>query len=110
MAVLFLGTFSKDRPLAIFSNSPVPLWIAIVVIASWLLARVLRELWGESADEHERHALDFGRRIGAGVFFAITPAWWVAARAGLAPQPDAMILWVVIQIVVTFAWSWRRYR
>ena len=109
MLVLYLGTFSPAHPFAIFSNSPVPLWVAIVVIAGWLLARVLREWWGNSADEHERQAHAFGRSIGVGVFFALTPAWWVAARAGLVPQPDAMILWVIVQIVVSAAWPWRRY-
>jgi hypothetical protein len=107
--VLVVGSFSTAHPYAVISNSPIPLWVAIVAISTWLLARFLREWWGGSADEHERAALDFGRRVGCGVFFAVTPAWWVAARAGLMPQPDAMILWLVIQVVVTAAWTWRRY-
>jgi hypothetical protein len=110
MLALFVGASSKDHPFAGFSNSPVPLWIAIVAIASWLLARGLRELWGGSTDEHEQRSLDFGRRVAAGLFFAITPAWWVAARAGLAPQPDVMILWLVTNITASIAWTWRRSR
>ena len=109
MLALFFGAFSKDQPFAIFSNSPVPLWIAMVAIPSWLLARALREWWRSSADEHERRASDFGRNAAAGVFLAVTPAWWVAARAGLLPQPDAMALWILTMVVSSIGWSWRRY-
>ena len=109
MLALFLGAFSKEQPFAIVSNSPVPAWIAVVAITSWLLARVLREWWRSSADEHERRASDFGRNAAAGVFLAVTPAWWVAARAGLAPQPDAMALWILTMVASTIGWSWRRY-
>jgi len=108
MLVLFLGTFSPQHPFAIFSNGPVPLWIAMLAIAMWLTARVVREWWHHRADEHEQRASDFGRRVGTGVFLAVTPAWWVAARAGLLPQPDAMVLWVGIYVVTSIAWSWRR--
>ena len=108
LAVCF-GAISKDQPFAPFSNSPVPLWLALVAIPCWLLARLIREGWRNSADEHERRASDFGRNAAAGVFLAVTPAWWVAARAGLLPQPDAMLLWIGAMVVSTIGWSWRRY-
>ena len=109
MLALIFGAYSKGRPFAILSNSPVPLWVAAVAITSWLLARGLREWWRSSADEHERRASDFGRNAAAGFFLAVTPAWWVAARAGLVPQPDAMALWIITMVVSTIGWSWRRY-
>jgi hypothetical protein len=105
---LFLGGLDAHRPFAVFSNGPLPLWIAVVAIPSWLVARLIREAWRNSADEHERRASDFGRNAATGVFLAVTPAWWVAARAGLAPQPDAMILWILTMVVSTIGWSWRR--
>ena len=108
MLALIFGASGKDHPFAMFSNSPVPLWIAMVAITSWLLARALREWWRSSADEHERRASDFGRNAAAGVFLAVTPAWWVAARAGLLPQPDAMVLWIITMVVSSIGWSWRR--
>ena len=82
---------------------------AVVAIASWLLARLIREWWGSSADEHEQRVSDFGRRVGAGAFLAVTPAWWVAWRAGLAPQPDVMVVWLLTWMVTSAAWSWRRF-
>ena len=109
LVALIIGAFRMDHPFALFSNSPLPVWIAVVAIASWLVARGLREWWRSSADEHERRASDFGRNAAAGVFLAVTPAWWVAARAGLLPQPDAMLLWIGAMVVSTIGWSWRRY-
>jgi len=106
---LCLGAFSKDHPFAAFSNSPVPLWVPLAAIPSWLLARALREWWRARADEHERRSSDFGRNAAAGVFLAVTPAWWVAARAGLAPQPDAMVLWILAMVVSSIGLAWRRY-
>ena len=109
MLVVVLGVGARGHPAALFSNGPIPMWIAIVAVPSWLLARVLREGWRNSSDEHERRASDFGRNAAAGVFLAVTPAWWIAARAGLAPQPDAMVLWIITMAVSSFGWSWRRY-
>ncbi len=100
MAALVIGAFRKDQPFGLFSNGPVPVWAALVAIVSWLLARGLREWWRASSDEHEQHASDVGRNAAAGVFFALTPAWWVAARAGLAPQPDAMVLWMITMVII----------
>ena len=107
LALLF-GASSKGQPFSAASNSPLPLWVAIVAIPCWLLARVIREGWRNSADEHERRASDFGRNAATGVFLAVTPAWWVAARAGLAPQPDAMLLWILTMVVSSIGWTWRR--
>ncbi len=108
--VLFFGSVSMEHPFAMFTNSPVPLWVAIVAMTCWLLARVLREFWHYNTDEHEQRAIDFGRRVGAGVFFAVTPAWWIAARGGILPQPNAMILWLLTIGIVSISWLWHRSR
>jgi xanthosine utilization system XapX-like protein len=106
---LFFGTFSKAHPSAFFSNSPVPLWIAIVTIGSWLLGQAINKWWWYfSADEHEQKADDFGNLLGWAVFMVVTPAWWVAARAGWLPQPNAMLLWVVALAFSATGYFWRR--
>ena len=92
---LHFGAVSRGNPYGFFSNSPISLGIAIVAITSWLLALAIAWWWYYSADEHERKAYDFGSLFGHGLFITVTPAWWVAARAGLLPQPDAMVLWCV---------------
>lgn len=107
---LAFGTFGEEGPFALFSNSPVSPAIAVAAIAGWLLSMLIGWWWHFSADEHERQANAFGAMSGAGLFAAVTPAWWVAARGGLLPQPDAMILWCAVMAVWAIGWFWRRYR
>ena len=104
------GTASRENRYEFFSNSPIDPGIALFAIASWLLALAISWWWYYSADEHERKSYDFGSLFGHGLFITVTPAWWVAARAGLLPQPDAMVLWGVMMTVITIGWFWHRYR
>jgi hypothetical protein len=106
------GVFSHgmDDPFGMFSNRPVSPGIAIFAITSWVLAMAIG-LWRYlSADEFERKANDFGKLVAFRVFYTVTPAWWVAARADLLPQPNAMVLWLVTLWVVLITSFWRRYR
>lgn len=107
---LAIATISPDDPFRLFSNSPVSPWIALAAIASWLLSMAVGWWWYFSADEHEREAYDIGSVVAAGFFSVVTPVWWVAARAGLAPPPDAMILWLVTMVILSIGWIWRRSR
>ena len=109
IVALLLGVLSTGSLSGVISSKPLPAWAAAVAIPSWLLARALREFWRRNSDEHEQRASDFGRNAAGAIFLAVTPAWWVAARAGLAPQPDAMALWVLAVLVSTIGWAWRRY-
>lgn len=95
----------------IWSNSlNVSPLVAIVAIAVWLLGMALSWWWYCSADEHDRRANDVGFLAGGGLFIAVTPAWWLAARAGLVPPPDAMVLWFATVIVLGTAYFWHRNR
>lgn len=107
---LMAGTMREDGSLGLFSNSPVAAWIAAFAIVGWVLAMIVGWWWYLSADEHERDAYDFASVVGAGLFTTVTPLWWVAARAGLVAQPDAMVLWTVTMLVISLAWFWRRSR
>jgi hypothetical protein len=109
--VLIVGTNTRENPSGLFSNGPVSLVIAIVAIACWLLSMLINKwYWYFSADEHERRADDVGNLLGWAVFMIVTPAWWIAARAGLLPQLDAMILWMVATGVSAIGYFWRRNR
>lgn len=107
---LALTSSGPDKPFGFFSSSPVALWVALLAIASWLLSMWLSWKWYFSADEHEREAYDFASVVGAGIFTALAPVWWIAARAGLVPQPDAMVLWLITMIAISVGWIWRRSR
>lgn len=106
------GVFSNDSgdPFGIFSNRPLSLGFALFAITSWLLAMAIGLRRYLSADEHERQANDFGKLVAFRLFYTVTPAWWVAARAGLLPQPNAMVLWLVTLLVAAIGVFWRRYR
>jgi hypothetical protein len=108
--VLALAFDARDNAYGLFSNTPIAPRTALFAITSWLLALAISWWWYYSADEHERRAYDFGSLFGHGLFITVTPAWWVAARAGLLPQPDAMVLWCVTMAVITIGWFWHRYR
>lgn len=108
--VLHFAAVSPEHPFGFYSNSALPPGVAVFVITSWLLALAIAWWWYFSADEHERRAYDFGSLFANGLFVTLTPAWWIAARAGLLPKPDAMVIWCVMATVVTIGWFWHRYR
>lgn len=110
MLALVFGTFRRDDPFALFSSGAIPPALALAAMAGWLLATATAWLWHLHADEHERRANAFGGLAGAGLFAAVAPAWWIAARGGLAPAPDVMPLWCAFMLVWAIGWFWRRYR
>lgn len=108
VAVVIFGTSHSDGN-PVWSNSenirPV---VAFVAIVFWLASIGLSWWWYYSADEHERRANDVGFLIGGGLFMAVTPVWWLLYRAGIAPPPDAMVLWYITIVAMGIGWWWRR--
>jgi hypothetical protein len=109
VAVIYGAQLADGKSDPLFSNSPVSRGVAIFAVAAWLLGQAINKWWWYfSADEHERRAEDVGNLLGWALFFTVTPAWWVAARAGLVPQPNAMVLWIVTVGVSAAGYFWRR--
>lgn len=111
---LIFGSVSTDDPFrafsGAFSNRPLAAGIAIFAIICWVSAMAVGFWRYLHADEHARKANDFAKVIGFRVFYTAAPAWWIASRAGLLPQPDVMLLWVVIVAVNTIGQGWQRSR
>jgi hypothetical protein len=93
------------------SSSPVPRWVALAAIAVWLgVVPWLTIVWHRSIDEHEAGAYRDGALAGIYAYFAIAPTWWMAWRGGLVPEPQHMVVFLVVVTIVGLVWAWRRYR
>ena len=108
---LAISTISMDEPMAMFSNSPMAPAIVVPVLAVWLLiVPLLSWQWHRSVDEHEAEAYKFGGLAGLYLYAFLAPAWWLAARGGLVPAPDTMVIYLIVLGVWCIGWFWRRYR
>ncbi|HYD24278.1 MAG TPA: hypothetical protein VEB68_05745 [Croceibacterium sp.] len=110
-AVLSLGAVSLDDPFALFSNGPMPPAVVIPAIAVWLLiVPVISWHWHRSIDEHEVEAYKFGGIAALYLYAFVTPAWWLAWRAGLVPAPETMVIYLAVIGLFGAGWFWRRSR
>lgn len=105
-----LSTVSVDDPWAFFSNSPIRPVIAVPAIVAWVVVMVLSLQWHLKVDEHEARTYEFGGLAGLYVYTLLVPAWWLAARAGLMPAPDTMVIFAIVMAVWGVGWIWRRSR
>ena len=95
---------------SLLSNTPVSPGLAIVVIGLWAVAGpVLTWLWWQRVDEHEADAYRDGALIAAHVYMFVTPAWWIATRAGWLPPQEPMATLLMVSLVWMLAWFVRRY-
>jgi hypothetical protein len=110
-AVLALGTIDMDDPFGLFSNRPLSRTVVIPILAVWLLVvPVISWQWHRSVDEHEAEAYKFGGIAALYLYAFVTPAWWLAWRAGMLPAPEAMAIYLAVIAVMTAGWFWRRHR
>jgi hypothetical protein len=110
-AVLALGTIDMGEPFGLFSNGPLSRAVVIPILAVWLLVvPVISWQWHRSVDEHEAEAYKFGGIAALYLYAFVTPAWWLAWRAGLVPAPDIMVIYLAVIVVMTVGWFWRRNR
>jgi MFS family permease len=110
-AALAISTLSLDQPFALFSNSPMSRAVVIPTLAIWLLlVPLISWQWHRNVDEHEAEAYKFGGLAGLYLYAFLAPAWWLAARGGLVPAPDTMVIYVMVMAVWCVGWFWRRYR
>jgi hypothetical protein len=109
--VLALSTIDMDDPFALFSNAPLSVAVVAPILAVWLLVvPVISVKWHRNVDEHEAESYKFGGLAALYLYAYLAPAWWLAARAGLAPAADSMVIYLVVIHVWLVGWFWRRYR
>lgn len=109
--LMVLGSlWAGDRPPEMFSNTPMPEWIALAGIAVWLvLVPPLTWAWHRSIDEHEAGAYRDGTLAGMYAYCAIAPTWWIGWRGGFLPEPQEMITFLIVIAVWGLVWVVRRY-
>lgn len=106
-----LATLDSDNPFILYSNEPLPPALVIGLIAVIvLIVPLISWQWHRSVDEHEIEAYRFGGVLALYPYVFLTPAWWLAWRGGLAPEPNAMLIYVGVLAIWTAGWFWRRYR
>lgn len=65
--------------------------------------------WWRAIDEHERAAyIDGANAAGHFALFGGI-AWWLLARAALVPEPEAMILVIVMSFIWSAVWLYRKF-
>lgn len=98
------------NPQELFSNRPISSAVAIggiVVLA--IITPALTWVWWRAIDEHEASAYTLGALVSAHIYLILVPVWWLSARAGWAPHQDPMIVWLLIAIVWSVVWLYRRF-
>lgn len=93
-----------------FSNAPIPAWVAITLIA--MLVTLLPWItlnWHRSVDEHDLGAYRDGAVLGIYAYSLLSTCWWLGWRGGLFPPVDGVAIFIATYIVWGGVWLWRRY-
>ena len=108
---LVLGSLATgQQPPEMFSNAPIAGWIALAMIAVWLLlVPPITWKWHRSIDEHEASAYRDGTLAGMYAYCAIAPTWWFGWRGGFLPEPQEMVTFLIVIAVWGIVWTVRRY-
>ena len=109
--LLVLGSLATGaEPPSMLSNHPIEGWIAIAIIAVWLVVvPPLTWQWHRSIDEHEASAYRDGTLAGMYAYCAIAPTWWLGWRGGFLPEPQEMITFLAVIFVWGVVWVVRRH-
>ena len=105
------AAFVENKDLPIWAGGTMPGWFAVLAavltvgavgIGSWLYHR--------NMDELERLDNYWAGTLGANALLGGYPVWLILWKGGLAPQPDALTLYLAVFAVVTVAYLWRKFR
>lgn len=96
---------------ALLGDSPLTPNFAIGASILWIVGMIVSlVIYHRAVDDHEERAYLWASTA---AWYAITlaaPTWWVLARAGLAPSPNAMLIFLGALVVNCAVWLWLKYR
>jgi hypothetical protein len=96
---------------SLIGNDALPANVAIGVSMLWVIGlSVSLVIYHRSIDDHERQAYRIAGLAGFYAFVFSCPAWWLLARADLAPPVDAMILFAVSLAANAITYFWFKFR
>jgi hypothetical protein len=103
---------SDAGALPIFTDSPMPPVIALMLIFFWtVIMPIVAWFWHKRAiDEQEASAYRDGGYYAAYAFLIGAPMWWVLWRGGFAPEPDGVAIFMLFASIWTAVWLWKKYR
>lgn len=108
---LAISTIRMEEPFGLFSNGALSAAVVIPILIVWLvLVPLISWQWHRNVDEHEANAYQFGALYAIYLYAFLAPAWWLAWRGGLVPEPDTMVVYLIVLTVWSLGWFWRRYR
>lgn len=105
------GAMPSD-PLSMFSDSPLPMTIALVLAIFWgVIMPVIAWFWHTRAiDEQEAHAYRDGGYYAAYAYLIGAPTWWFLWRGDMLPEPDGTAIFCAFALIWTAVWFWKKYR
>lgn len=111
------GHMSNDlhgEPMDVFgsllSSAPIGTAFALAALAGWIAAIAVSVYWHLTLDEIERAEYEFGATLALYAYVSIAPAWWIAWRGGMLPEPSGVAIFLIVCTVWCIGWGWRRYR
>lgn len=94
-----------------FSNSALSPDIAVALALIWGIGiSIAVVVYQRTIDDHERQAYLWAGLAGYYAFVVPAPAWWVLARADLAPPLNAMLLFALTIVVNAAVYLWLKFR
>ncbi len=110
-AALIVGGQSDIAADPFFSNSALSPESAIALALIWAIGiSIAVVVYQRTIDDHERHAYLWAGLAGYYAFVVPAPAWWVLARADLAPPVNAMLLFALTIVVNAGVYLWLKFR
>lgn len=104
----------EQNPVDLFARmfTPTPLGtaVALAAIAAWIGVIAVSVYWHLTLDEIERAEYEFGATLALYAYVSVAPAWWLAWRGGLLPEPGHVTIFFIVCTVWCIGWGWRRYR
>ncbi len=105
-----VASFADPDSFELFDNSDINPVVAAIGIAVWLLiVPPLTWIWWRTVDEHEKDAYREGAMVSAHFYLFLVPTWWLASRAGWVPAQDPMIVLLIVSIIWSCVWLYRKY-